>query len=141
MKFDVIVMLIFLATLPQTLKVIFSMEIALHHHRFCDFKYSNLEWECSNVLMLINVGKTEIWTLKIYGVQRKTNPQKRIVYHPWDQLLIAPSHHCIYNAQPNAKIVFLSKIPNSARAHEAVCKKNHLKKKNHLPDLPPVDPR
>ena len=49
MKFDVIVMLIFLATLPQTLKVIFSMEIALHHHRFCDFKYSNLEWACTKL--------------------------------------------------------------------------------------------
>ena len=48
MQFDVIVMLIFLATLPQTLNVIFSMEIALRHHRFCDFKYSNLEWEWSN---------------------------------------------------------------------------------------------
>ena len=48
MKFDVIVMLIFLATLPQTLNVIFSMEIALRHHRFCDFKYSNLECQCSN---------------------------------------------------------------------------------------------
>ena len=49
MQFDVIVMLIFLATLPQTLNVIFSMEIALRHHRFCDFKYSNLEWEWSNI--------------------------------------------------------------------------------------------
>ena len=49
MQFDVIVMLIFLATLPQTLNVIFSMEIALRHHRFCDFKYSNLEWATSKV--------------------------------------------------------------------------------------------
>ena len=49
MQFDVIVMLIFLATLPQTLNVIFSMEIALRHHRFCDFKYSNLEWATSSM--------------------------------------------------------------------------------------------
>jgi len=49
MKFDVIVMLIFLATLPQTLNVIFSMEIALRHHRFCEKKYSNLEWPTSNI--------------------------------------------------------------------------------------------
>ena len=49
MQFDVIVMLIFLATLPQTLNVIFSMEIALRHHRFCDQKYSNLECACTSV--------------------------------------------------------------------------------------------
>ena len=55
MKFDVIVMLIFLATLPQTLNVIFSMEIALRHHRFCDFKYSNLEWEWTSMLYAISM--------------------------------------------------------------------------------------
>ena len=59
MQFDVIVMLIFLATLPQTLNVIFSMEIALRHHRFCDFKYSNLEWECSIVTILENANETK----------------------------------------------------------------------------------